>query len=99
MSLHELELLANAKVLDKIDTLEKKIASLESRLNTSENQQDEGWMTLKLAASKIGLSAAALSQRIRTELYPEGTVWRKSGEGKTSPIFVNLRELRAYLVQ
>jgi hypothetical protein len=50
-----------------------------------------GWMTIKRAASLVGLSRDALAQRIVNHDYPEGIVWRQNGRGCS--IMINLEEL------
>lgn len=57
----------------------------------SKNDGYQGWMTIKRAASLVGISRDALAQRIINEHYPELIVWRQKSKG--CAIMINLREL------
>lgn len=60
---------------------------------------DEGWMALKQAATRIGLSTDALAQRFRRGIYPEGVVWRKEGnpDNPKCRYLVHLASLRRHM--
>lgn len=72
-------------ILENLSFLNEKMAILEQA------QSYRGWMTIKRAASLIGLSRDALAQRIVNHDYPEGQVWRQNGRGCS--IMINLEEL------
>jgi hypothetical protein len=54
---------------------------------------DQGWMTIKKAAGILGLNTAALAQRFRRGVYPEGVVWSM----ENNRYLVNLRALRDHM--
>jgi hypothetical protein len=94
----ELHTLIN--IIDKAAILEKTLEDLESRLLIA-NQKlltrstSNNWVVLSEAAKQLGLSAAALRQRIKRDQYPQGVVWRQKGIKST--IFINLVKLEEYL--
>ncbi|MEG3753129.1 hypothetical protein [Psychromonas arctica] len=72
-------------LLEVMQDLHKKVEKLER------NGGYQGWMTIKQAASLVGISRDALAQRIVNEHYPEHVVWRQKSKG--CAIMINLKEL------
>ncbi|MDN2661811.1 hypothetical protein OW492_00300 [Psychromonas sp. 14N.309.X.WAT.B.A12] len=72
-------------LLEVMQELHQKVEKLER------NGGYQGWMTIKQAASLVGISRDALAQRIVSEQYPEHVVWRQKSKGCS--IMINLHEL------
>ena len=75
-----------------VNDLMKTLSYLTEKITLLENCQGyDGWMTIKRAASLIGISRDALAQRIINHNYPEYIVWRQSAKGCS--IMINLKAL------
>ncbi len=80
----------------EITTLIEIVQNLHSRVEQlSKNDGYQGWMTIKRAASLIGISSNALHQRITNDHYPENIVWRQKAKGCS--VMIHLRELNKIL--
>ncbi|WP_417698022.1 hypothetical protein [Psychromonas sp.] len=79
-------------VIPEIDTLLEVMHEMHKKIEMLEqNEGYQGWMTIKRAASLVGISRDALAQRIISEHYPEHVVWRQKSKG--CAIMINLKEL------
>ncbi len=84
------------QALENVTELTNRVEALESVITElRSNNTDDGWVTLSLAAERVGISQAALRQRIRAFKYPEGKVWKQTHE--KGAIFVNIAQLRECL--
>lgn len=85
---------------DELMRLKNEVAQLRGEISEIKRcNTDEGWMALKQAANRIGLSTEALAQRFRRGVYPEGVVWRKEGnpDSQKCRYLVNLAALRKHM--
>jgi hypothetical protein len=80
---------------NQVETLKKEVTLLK------ECGGDTGWMTLKKACSKLGISTDALAQQFRRGVYPEGVVWYQIGEPDRPrrPYMVHLQALRDHMAR
>lgn len=84
------------EALEQVEKLSLRVVELESTITELRSSNgDEGWVVLSLAAKRVGLTQAALRQRIRAHRYPEHEVWRQKDERGT--IMVNIAALRSHL--
>lgn len=95
------EHLHNGRLMgDELKRLRSEVEQLRGELSEIKHSRvDEGWMALRQAANRVGLSTEALAQRFRRGVYPEGVVWRKEGnpDNPKCRYLVHLAALRKHM--
>lgn len=85
---------------DELNRLKNELDQIKHELSELKRvEADEGWMALKQAATRIGISTDALAQRFRRGVYPEGVVWCKEGnpDNPKCRYLVHLASLRKHM--
>jgi DNA anti-recombination protein RmuC len=83
--------------VETVKSLQQKVGQLEKAIQEHVNKSNEGWMTLAKAADEVGLTSSALRQKAKNKdkPLPEGKVWKQ--EYPKAAIYINLKELGAYI--
>jgi hypothetical protein len=79
---------------EQIENLEQRIIIMEQAIFQLKDADENKWVSLKEASTKLSQSPAAIRQRIKNpeSMMPQNVVWKQKSRG--SEILINLKKYR-----